>query len=100
MATCSSILTWKLPWTEEPGGLQYMGSQRIRCDWATEHTHAHTSDQVSQPTKPCGDPDDALCLLQVREFKGQHFILEEAITGDFALVKAWKADRAGNVIFR
>uniref|UniRef100_A0A4W2CB72 Succinyl-CoA:3-ketoacid-coenzyme A transferase n=1 Tax=Bos indicus x Bos taurus TaxID=30522 RepID=A0A4W2CB72_BOBOX len=37
---------------------------------------------------------------QVREFKGQHFILEEAITGDFALVKAWKADRAGNVIFR
>ena len=41
-----------------------------------------------------------LCLLQVREFNGQHFILEEAITGDFALVKAWKADRAGNVIFR
>uniref|UniRef100_A0A2K6GZP6 3-oxoacid CoA-transferase 1 n=1 Tax=Propithecus coquereli TaxID=379532 RepID=A0A2K6GZP6_PROCO len=39
-------------------------------------------------------------LLQVREFNGQHFILEEAITGDFALVKAWKADRAGNVIFR
>uniref|UniRef100_A0A3Q1LIX4 Succinyl-CoA:3-ketoacid-coenzyme A transferase n=1 Tax=Bos taurus TaxID=9913 RepID=A0A3Q1LIX4_BOVIN len=37
---------------------------------------------------------------EVREFKGQHFILEEAITGDFALVKAWKADRAGNVIFR
>uniref|UniRef100_A0A2I3GUC3 3-oxoacid CoA-transferase 1 n=1 Tax=Nomascus leucogenys TaxID=61853 RepID=A0A2I3GUC3_NOMLE len=36
----------------------------------------------------------------VREFNGQHFILEEAITGDFALVKAWKADRAGNVIFR
>ncbi|XP_058420146.1 succinyl-CoA:3-ketoacid coenzyme A transferase 1, mitochondrial isoform X2 [Diceros bicornis minor] len=37
---------------------------------------------------------------QVREFNGRHFILEEAITGDFALVKAWKADRAGNVIFR
>uniref|UniRef100_A0A9L0TTT2 Succinyl-CoA:3-ketoacid-coenzyme A transferase n=1 Tax=Equus caballus TaxID=9796 RepID=A0A9L0TTT2_HORSE len=37
---------------------------------------------------------------QVREFNGQNFILEEAITGDFALVKAWKADRAGNVIFR
>uniref|UniRef100_A0A2K5Q4M1 3-oxoacid CoA-transferase 1 n=1 Tax=Cebus imitator TaxID=2715852 RepID=A0A2K5Q4M1_CEBIM len=30
----------------------------------------------------------------------EHFILEEAITGDFALVKAWKADQAGNVIFR
>uniref|UniRef100_A0A2K5BUU1 Succinyl-CoA:3-ketoacid-coenzyme A transferase n=1 Tax=Aotus nancymaae TaxID=37293 RepID=A0A2K5BUU1_AOTNA len=37
---------------------------------------------------------------EVREFNGQHFILEEVITGDFALVKAWKADRAGNVIFR
>uniref|UniRef100_G1PDQ0 Succinyl-CoA:3-ketoacid-coenzyme A transferase n=1 Tax=Myotis lucifugus TaxID=59463 RepID=G1PDQ0_MYOLU len=39
-------------------------------------------------------------VQQVREFNGQHFILEEAITGDFALVKAWKADRAGNIIFR
>uniref|UniRef100_A0A8C4PP43 3-oxoacid CoA-transferase n=1 Tax=Equus asinus asinus TaxID=83772 RepID=A0A8C4PP43_EQUAS len=37
---------------------------------------------------------------EVRKFNGQNFILEEAITGDFALVKAWKADRAGNVIFR
>ena len=30
MATCSSILAWEIPWTEEPGGLQYMGSQRVR----------------------------------------------------------------------
>ena len=29
MATCSSILPWKIPWTEEPGGLQSMGSQRV-----------------------------------------------------------------------
>ena len=29
MATHSSILAWKIPWTEEPGGLQSMGSQRI-----------------------------------------------------------------------
>ena len=28
MATHSSILTWKIPWTEEPGGLQSMGSQK------------------------------------------------------------------------
>lgn len=39
-------------------------------------------------------------FLQVREFDGRHFILEKSITGDFALVKAWKADRAGNIIFR
>ena len=32
MATHSSILAWKIPWTEEPGGLQSMGSQRVRRD--------------------------------------------------------------------
>ena len=32
MATCSSILAWEIPWTEEPGGLQSMGSQRVRHD--------------------------------------------------------------------
>ena len=29
MATHSSILAWKIPWTEEPGGLQFTGSQRV-----------------------------------------------------------------------
>jgi len=29
MATCSSILAWEIPWTEELGGLQSMGSQRV-----------------------------------------------------------------------
>ena len=32
MVTCSSILAWKIPWTEEPGGLPSMGSQRVRRD--------------------------------------------------------------------
>ena len=32
MATPSSILAWKTPGTEEPGGLQFMGSQRVRYD--------------------------------------------------------------------
>ena len=32
MATQSSILAWKIPWTEEPGGLQSMGSVRVRHD--------------------------------------------------------------------
>ena len=34
-ATHSSILAWKIPWTEEPGRLPSMGSQRVRHDWAT-----------------------------------------------------------------
>lgn len=37
---------------------------------------------------------------EVREFNGRHYILEEAITGDFAIVKAFKADRFGNCIYR
>ena len=32
MATHSSILAWEIPWTEEPGGLQSMGSQRVGQD--------------------------------------------------------------------
>uniref|UniRef100_A0A4W5NVB0 Succinyl-CoA:3-ketoacid-coenzyme A transferase n=1 Tax=Hucho hucho TaxID=62062 RepID=A0A4W5NVB0_9TELE len=37
---------------------------------------------------------------EVREFNGIHYVMERAITGDFALIKAWKADRAGNIVFR
>ncbi|MCW8832469.1 MAG: CoA transferase subunit A [Colwellia sp.] len=35
-----------------------------------------------------------------REFNGRDYILEESIVGDFAIVKAWKADRYGNLVFR
>ena len=36
MATHSSILAWRIPWTEEPGGVQSMRSQRVGHDRATE----------------------------------------------------------------
>ena len=39
MATHSSILAWKIPWTEEPGRLQPKGLQRVGHDWVTMHTH-------------------------------------------------------------
>ena len=35
MATHSSITAWRIPWTEEPGELQSIGSQRVRHDWVT-----------------------------------------------------------------
>ena len=35
METHSSILAWRIPWTEEPGGLQFMGSKRVRQDGLT-----------------------------------------------------------------
>lgn len=46
--------------------------------------------EIAQQSKP----------RESRNFNGQDYIMEEAITGDFALVKAWKADKAGNLIFR
>ena len=42
MVTHSSTLAWKIPWTEEAGGLQSMGSQRVGHDWATS-LHYFTS---------------------------------------------------------
>ncbi|XP_013390054.1 succinyl-CoA:3-ketoacid coenzyme A transferase 1, mitochondrial [Lingula anatina] len=49
-------------------------------------------------------PDGSVVITSApresREFNGRQYIMEEAITGDFALVKAWKADKAGNLIFR
>ena len=43
MATHSSTLAWRIPWTEELGGLQSMGSQRAGHDWVHTHTHTHTN---------------------------------------------------------
>jgi 3-oxoacid CoA-transferase subunit A len=37
---------------------------------------------------------------EVREFGGKPYVLEHAITGDFAIIKAWKADRFGNLVYR
>ena len=39
MATHSSILVWRISWTEEPGGLQSMGSQRVGHNWVTKPFH-------------------------------------------------------------
>ena len=42
MATHSSILAWRIPWTEKPGGLQSMGLQRVGHDLATEQECTHS----------------------------------------------------------
>ena len=41
MATHSSTLAWKIPWTEETGRLQSMGLQRVGLDWTTSLTHSN-----------------------------------------------------------
>ena len=47
MATYFSILAWEILWTEEPGRLQSMGSQRIRHDLATKQQQLETDDFTS-----------------------------------------------------
>lgn len=37
---------------------------------------------------------------EVREFDGRHYIMERALTADFALIKAWRGDRLGNLVYR
>ena len=46
MAMCSSILTWKTPWTEEPSGLQSMGPQSDRTEQLSTHTKANKEKYV------------------------------------------------------
>ena len=62
MAPHSSILAWKIPWMEEPGGLQSMGSLRVRHDWAT---HFHFS--LSCTGEGNGNPLQCSCLENLRD---------------------------------
>ena len=49
MATHSSILAWRIPWTEEPGELHCIGLQRVGHNWATNiFTFTHPKDLVPQ----------------------------------------------------
>ena len=57
MTTHSSILAWRIPWTEEPGGLQSMGLQRFVHDWATKHKH---STRLISPKLLCSSPHPRL----------------------------------------
>ena len=47
----SSILSWRSPWTEEPGGLQSMGWQRVRSNFANELEHSWRSEETASRSK-------------------------------------------------
>ena len=59
MATHSSTLAWKIPWTEEPGRLQSMGLQRVRHDWVTS-----LPEQWQGSRAPNNKSPEMLSLLQ------------------------------------
>ena len=52
MATHSCILAWGIPWTEEPGGLRSMNSQRVGCDLVTKQQQNNNVIQLHEPSSP------------------------------------------------
>ena len=62
----SVFLPGESPWTEEPGGLQSMGLQRVRCDWAAKHTHSGPGGCISCCFSPtCPDSTQASYLQYI-----------------------------------
>ena len=53
MATHSGIFAWEIPWTEEPGGLQHTGSQRVRHDWVTKKQKQHNEVEAQSIYTTC-----------------------------------------------
>ena len=77
MATYSSILAWRFPWTENPGGLPSMGSQsQTWLKWLS--THAHTENQNIHPllvvTRCSGVPSTARMVSERAEWEPRIFI--------------------------
>ena len=60
MATHSSILAWRIPWTEEPGGLQSMGLQRVRHEDTTERLSTEFLWKLSSKESACSAADAGL----------------------------------------
>ena len=92
MATHSSIPAWRIPWTEEPGGLQSMGSQRVRHDWATSlKRRIESESEVAQSCPTFCDPMD--CSLPGSSIHGifQARVLEW-VAVSFSRGSSWLRD--------
>ena len=63
MATHSSILAWRISWTEEPGGLQSMGLQRVRHDRATNTLNPMTGVLIRRRKDTETDPVGKTCKV-------------------------------------
>ena len=83
MATHSSILAWKISWTEESGGLQSMGSQRVGHDWAT---NPHLRGRAGIPTPRLTD-NKAAALSTMLSF----FMLVSSLSRLWLFVTPWTA---------
>ncbi|KAF1792667.1 3-oxoacid CoA-transferase, subunit A [Phytophthora cactorum] len=76
-------------------------AERIRAvGRVSQLLHAHGEGGFAIKLKPDGSIDIPSAPREVRQFNGRKYVMEEGITGDFALVKAWKGDTDGNLVFR
>ena len=75
MATHSSILAWEIPRAEEPQGLQSMGSQTVRHDWATEHTYSDTCYNINKPQKHHAQSKKTLLIHDMNEVQKQEKLI-------------------------
>ena len=88
MATCSSILAWEIWRTEEPGGLQSMGSQRTGHDWAGMHTQVILRNKHQYFTNSGNVQRHFVQKFYGLYFKGSHIQLPSHMT-----VSIWKEKR-------
>ena len=74
MATHSSVLAWRIPWTEEPGGLQSMESQSIGHNSVTKRTRAHARTHTRQELGREGDLFKELAHVTVWAAKSEIYM--------------------------
>ena len=77
MATCSRVLAYRISWTEQPGQLQPMGSQRVRHDWATENNSNTSRNLVST----------LFFLVNYHFFSEDILVFIEGLTRSFSRIK-------------
>ena len=80
MATHASILAWEIPWTEEPGGIQSMGLQRIKHDWACMHALMHVLyavlySKVHKITTTCRGYTNNAMYANLRDWTCKHMLV-------------------------
>ena len=78
MATYSRSLAWKIPWAEEPSGIQSLGLQRAGHDWATEHSN-----------------DSWVSVNLVNQDVSEEFLFITLVKYYVSLLQIWKGERSG-----
>ena len=99
MTTHSSIFSWRIPWTEEPGRLQSVGLQRVGHNWATNthtHTHTHTLTLQCSGTGSITGRELKSCMPseKLRVFLQADFLPSEPPGKEAMLREVWKNKEA------